>query len=90
MARKRVVSRTIKTTVVTASVTDILEAKVLQMDVTVTGGKMADKQLEKAVKKEVEKNEELKFNCIVDMHEMDSVYSMPEEQFILLATKIEK
>lgn len=89
MARKRVVSRTITTTVATALVTDILEAKAGQMDVTVTGA-LKGKALEKAVRKAIEQEEHLKFNCIVDTHEVNELYAMPEEQFIALATRVEK
>jgi len=89
MARKRVVSRTISTAIVTALVTDILEAKAGQVTVTVGGG-LKDKALEKAVKKQIEATDNLKFNCILEVHYEETLYAMPEEQFIAMAEVVEK
>lgn len=89
MARKRVVSRTITTTIVTAMVTDVLEAKCGQVTVAIGGG-LKDKALEKAVKKTIEESENLKFNCILETHEEGKLYVMPEEKFIALAEVVEK
>lgn len=89
MARKRVVSRTITVTHVTAMVTDILEAKCGQVNVTIGGG-LKGKALEKAVKKAIEESDNLRFNAIIETHEEGKLYVMPEDKFIAEAEVVEK
>lgn len=92
MARKRVVSRTITTTIVTAMVTDIQEQKVAYETVTLAGAihdtAMLDKMTKKAIEKDSRPN--IKFNCVIETHEEQSLYSMPEEQFLMMAEKTNK
>ena len=92
MARKRVVSRTIVSTVVTAMVTDVAEEKVGYETVTVAGmyrTEKAQKNLEKLVREIVEKDT-VRFNCIIETHEEEALYKMDEQQFLMMATKEEK
>lgn len=92
MARKRVVSRTFTTTIVTALVTDITEAKVAQEVIVLSGKVRNPEMLDKLTRKAVEKEStpHIKFNCVLEAHEEEALYSMPEEQFLMMAERVEK
>lgn len=92
MARKRVVSRTFTTTIVTALVTDITEAKVGQEVIVLSGKVRNPETLDKLTRKAIEKEStpNIKFNCVLEAHEEEALYAMPEEQFLMMAQKVEK
>lgn len=92
MARKRMVTRTIKTTMVTATVvttTESGEKGIREIPVELTGDFKNDKVLEKAVKEKVEAAG-ARFVDIEKTETNEQLYGMPEEEFLELATPIVK
>lgn len=91
MARKRVVSRTITTTIVTAMVTNIKEGAIEYRTVTLAGAYNDTAKLEKAVRKLIENPDDgIKFNCVTDVHRDESLYALEEDEFIKVAKKVQK
>lgn len=91
MARKRVVSRTILSTDVTAMVTNIDAGEVQNVTLTLTG-KVAPDKLDKKLRKMIEEsNPSLKYNCVVHIAEpTKALYEMDEEQFLMTAKRVVK
>lgn len=88
MARKRVVSRVIKRTMVSALCMNMIEKTPETVSVSLPN--MKDPALEKAVKKYVENNfPDFKYVGIMDRVDTSYLYSMPEEDFIKHATVVE-
>lgn len=89
MARKRVVSRVIKRTMVSALCMNMIEKT--PETVYVSLPKMEDRALEKAVEKYVENNfPDFKYVAITERVYSSYLYSMPEEDFIKHATVVEQ
>lgn len=90
MARKRVVSRTIATTIATAMVTNITESSVEYRTVTLSGAYTDMAKLDKAVRKAVETEPNIKFACVTETHRDEALYVMDEDMFLQFATKSDK
>ena len=87
--RTRMVTRTIKESFVKTMVANTEKGEVEYTTVKVYGTYTDKKQLEKIVKKAVE-TEAIKFACIVNIQVYESIYGMPEEEFMKYATPIER
>lgn len=85
MARKRMVTRTIKTTVVDVLCLNIESAEPFNQTIILTGTYKDNKALMKAVSKRID-NDEVKAVHVVDKEEKETLYGMDENVFIEQAT----
>ena len=85
MARKRMVTRTIKTTVVDVLCLNIESAEPFNQTIILTGTYKDNKALMKAVSKRID-NDEVKAVHVVDKEEKETLYGMDENDFIEQAT----
>ena len=83
--RIRMVTRTIKASVVTAKVYNITTDSLTESTVTVTG-EYKTKELEKIVSKSLPETE--KFICITNVSVNEQIYGMPEDEFLQYAKPI--
>lgn len=81
MARKRMVTRTITFTTVTATVYDIQSDEIKTLEYKLSGELSADEAL-KALTKEYKEVRPLK---VTDVSVQEELYGMPEEKFLELA-----
>ena len=88
MARKPMVSRTIKTTQVTALCLDLATEEPFNKSYTLSGTFKDEKALLKAVQKQ--DTDDIKAVHIVDHKEVENLYGMSETDFISLAHKLDK
>lgn len=86
MARKRVVSRTIVTTVATALVCNVTTAQVLTKEYTLSLKLSTDEAL-KAAKKAYETDNE-KIVAVTKVEYNEQLYAMPEIMFLKYATPV--
>ena len=82
MARKRMVTRTIKTAEVEALCMDIVKAEPCKVSVTVSATYKDTADLLKQVSKVVDKENELKAVAILSVHIKETLYGMDEQKFI--------
>ena len=85
MARVPMVTRTITTTEVNVMCLDVEKGEPINKDVTVSRTFKDDEKLLKEVKKIVE-TDTIKAVHIVDKREVETLYGMPEHEFIEHAT----
>ncbi len=85
MARVSMVTRTIVTTKCVALCIDIETAEPFNKDYVLPGTYSDEKKLLKAVQK-MEETENVKVVHIVDTEEVETLYGMPESDFIKYAT----
>lgn len=90
MARKRVVSRTMATTIATAMVTNIAEGKVDYETVVLSGSFNDMTKLEKAVRKSIESDPNKRVACVTETHVETALYVMDEQDYLAHATRVEK
>lgn len=81
MARVPMVTRTIKTTEVNVMCLDIEKGESINKDVTVSHTFKDDEKLLKEVKKIID-TDTIKTVHIVDKREVETLYGMPEQEFI--------
>lgn len=81
MARKRMVTRTITSTIATATVYDIQSDEIKTFEYKLSGELSADEAL-KAITKEHKEVRPLK---VTDVSVQEELYGMPEEKFLELA-----
>lgn len=84
MARERMVTRTVIATQVTALCLNIETAEPFNKDVTLSGTFKDKQALERAAKKVIDNDTE-KCVAVVEYHETETLYGMPEQKFIELA-----
>lgn len=82
MARKRMVTRTIKTAEVEALCMDITKAEPCKVSVTVSATYKDTADLLKQVSKVVDKENELKAVAILSVDIKETLYGMDEQKFI--------
>lgn len=82
MARKRMVTRTIKTAEVEALCMDIVKAEPCKVSVTVSATFKDTADLMKQVSKVVDKENELKAVSILSVNIKETLYGMDEQKFI--------
>lgn len=82
MARKRMVTRTIKTAEVEALCMDIVNAEPCKVSVTVSATYKDTADLLKQVSKVVDKENELKAVAILSVNIKETLYGMDEQKFI--------
>lgn len=82
MARKRMVTRTIKTAEVEALCMDIVKAEPCKVSVTVSATYKDTSDLMKQVSKVVDKENELKAVAILSVNIKETLYGMDEQKFI--------
>lgn len=82
MARKRMVTRTIKTAQVEALCMDIVKAEPCKISVTVPATYKTPAELLKMVSKVVDKENEIKAVSIVSVEVQETLYGMDEQKFI--------
>lgn len=87
MARKRQVTRTIKTTEVNVLCLNIASAEPFNQSITLSGTYKDNKSLMKAVSARID-NEEIKAVHVVDSVEKETLYGMDENDFIEHATEL--
>lgn len=87
MARKRQVTRTIKTTEVEVLCLNISSAEPFNQSITLSGTYKDNKSLMKAVSNRVD-NDEIKAVHVVDSKEKETLYGMDENDFIAQATEL--
>ena len=87
--RTRMVTRTIKESFVNTMVANTEKGEVEYTTVRICGTYSDKKQLEKIVKKAVE-TETIKFACIMDIQVYESIYGMPEDEFMKYAVPVER
>lgn len=85
MARKRMVTRTIKTTEVDVLCLNIESAEPFNQTIILTGTYKDNKTLMKAVSKRID-NDEVKAVHVVRTEEKETLYGMDENDFIEQAT----
>lgn len=85
MARVPMVTRTITTTEVNVMCLDVEKGEPINKDVTVSRTFKDDEKLLKEVKKIIE-TDTIKGVHIVDKREVETLYGMPEQEFIEHAT----
>lgn len=85
MARVPMVTRTITTTEVNVMCLDVEKGEPINKDVTVSRTFKDDEKLLKEVKKIIE-TDTIKAVHIVDKKEVETLYGMPEQEFIEHAT----
>lgn len=88
MARKRMVTRTIETTVATALCLDIETAEPSNATVRLSGKFKGTADMLNAVKRNID-TDTYKAVSIVDSYVETNLYGVPEEDFLKIATKIE-
>lgn len=87
MARKRVVSRTIKTFIYTVMAVNKETAEVFSDNFVVTGTPISNEtKLEKLYNESCPTN---KFIDLIDSATEEHIYSMPEDEFVMYATVME-
>lgn len=82
MARKRMVTRTIKTAEVEALCMDIVKAEPCKVSVTVSATFKDTADLLKQVSKVVDKENEIKAVSILSVNIKETLYGMDEQKFI--------
>lgn len=82
MARKRMVTRTIKTAEVEALCMDIVKAEPCKVSVTVSATFKDTADLMKQVSKVVDKENEIKAVSILSVSIKETLYGMDEQKFI--------
>lgn len=82
MARKRMVTRTIKTAEVDVLCMDIVKAEPCKVSVTVSATYKDNADLLKQVSKVVDKDNELKAVSILNVNVKETLYGMDEQKFI--------
>lgn len=82
MARKRMVTRTIKTAEVDVLCMDIVKAEPCKVSVTVSATYKDNADLLKQVSKVVDKDNELKAVSILNVTVKETLYGMDEQKFI--------
>ena len=88
MARERMVTRTIETTVATALCLDTNTAEPVNKTVPLAGTFKDEKAMLRAVKKQIE-TDDFKVAKIVDVKIEKALYKQTEAQFIANAVKVE-
>ena len=89
MARERMVTRTIVSTVVTAKAYNLSTDAFETIKITFTGDDNAT-NLARQTERKVNDSKNLKFLKIVDSSTTEELYAMTEEEFLKHAVKIEK
>lgn len=84
MARTPMITRTIVTTKVNVMCLDVEAGESMNLDVVVPRTYKDEKKLLKVVKESIE-TDTLKAVHIVDKEEVETLYGMPEQEFIRLA-----
>lgn len=84
MARERMVTRTVTATRANVLCLNIQTAEPFNQNIILSGTYKDKAAVERAVKKFVD-NEEVKAVTVVDVTEEETLYGMPEQQFIELA-----
>lgn len=87
MARKRVVSRTVKGTIVNVLAVDIETQEVKEIEIPVGVKYTSTEKALKAISKIMPENQ--KAVAVLTLTEFEQKYAMDEEQFIKMATPIE-
>ena len=87
MARKRVVSRTVKGTIVNTLCVDVETQEVKEIEIPVGVKFTSNEKALKAISKLLPENQ--KAVAVLTLTEFEQKYAMEEEQFIKLATPIE-
>ena len=81
MARKRMVTRTIISTVATCMCVNVEQGECINVTVEVTGTYTSEEKLLKAIKSTHESST-VKFVQVVEQHEKETLYGMEEQKFI--------
>lgn len=81
MARKRMVTRTILSTVATCMCVNVEQGECINETVEVAGTYTNEEKLIKAIKSAYE-TPTVKFVQVVDQHEKETLYGMEEQKFI--------
>ena len=89
MARERMVTRTVSMSVATVICMDIATAEVRKISVKMGGGVSEEKEILKYARK-VHETATFKIVAVEAVDTREIIYGMPEAQFILLATPMEK
>lgn len=84
MARERMVTRTVLTTELTVLCMDIEKAEVIEKTIIITGYTPADNKLLKIAQKRLD-TDTLKATYIKNIVEKETLYGMPETEFIKIA-----
>lgn len=87
MARIRMVTRTVKSTVATVMCLDTQAAQAVNKDYEISGVYPDSEKLLKALQAEYE-TETLKLVHIVSSFEAEQLYGMPENEFMMYAKKL--
>ena len=89
MARERMVTRTVSMSVATVICMDIKTAEVSKIYVKMGGGVTEEKEILKYARK-VHETDTFKVVAVESVETEEVIYGMPEAQFILLATPMDK
>lgn len=89
MARERMVTRTVSMSVATVICMDIKSAEVRKISVKMGGGVTEEKEILKHARK-VHETSTFKVVAVEAVETREIIYGMPEAQFILLATPLDK
>lgn len=89
MARERMVTRTVSMSVATVICMDITTAEVRKICVKMGGGVTEEKEILKHARK-IHETATFKIVAVESVETQEIIYGMPEAQFILLATPMDK